>query len=67
MACMAYWYKIYQIWSKAEYNGPIFVIVSRYDILGPYLSLYYILWAILALSVSFDYIAIYVSGKRKSG
>jgi len=27
--------------SKVAYNGPVFLIVSRCDILGPCLSLYY--------------------------
>jgi len=34
----ALWDKVGQIWSKVAYNGPVFVEVSRYDILGPYLS-----------------------------
>jgi len=67
MACMAHWDKIGQIWSNVAYNGPIFVIVSRYDRLGSYLSLYFLLWAILALSVRIDHMAIKVPGKRESG
>jgi len=67
MACTALWDKNRQIWSKVAYNGPIFVIVSRYDSLGPYVSLYYHFLAILALSVRFDHIAIKVPGKRESG
>jgi hypothetical protein len=59
--------KIDQIWSKAAYNGPIFVIVSRYDRLGPYLARSYLFEAILALSMMFDGIAMKETGKRESG
>jgi len=67
IACTALWDKIGQIWSKVAYNCPVFFVVSRYDILGPCLSLYYHFWAILALQVKFDHITIKVSGKRESG
>jgi len=40
MECKALWYKIGRILSDVAYNGPVFVIVSRCDRLGPYLSLY---------------------------
>jgi len=59
-----------QDWSnliKVTYNGPVFVIVSRYDRLGPYLLLYFLLSAILALSVKFHHFTIKVPGKRESG
>jgi len=32
--------RIGRIWSNVAYSGPVFVIVSRYDRLGPYLSLH---------------------------
>jgi len=67
IACTALWDKIGQIWSKVAYNGSVFVVVSRYDRLAPYLSLYYHFWAILARSVKFDHITIKVPGKRESG
>jgi len=66
MAEMVLWCKIEQIWSYVAYNGPIFVIVSRYDRLGPYLPLCYLFWAILALSIRFDHFAIKVPGKREN-
>jgi len=67
MEYKAFWDKIGRIWSNVAYYGPEFVIVSRYDRLGPYLSLYYLFWAILALSVKFHHITIKVPGKRESG
>jgi len=63
----ALWDKIGQIWSKVAYNGPVFVIVSRDDILGPCLTLYYHLWIILAFYVKYDHIMIKVPRKRESG
>jgi len=66
-ACMALWDKIGQIWSKVAYSSPVFVIVSKYDRLGPYLCLNYLFRAILTLSVRIHYIAIKVPGKRESG
>jgi len=67
IACTALWDKIGQIWSDVAYNGPVFLIVSRYDRLGPRLSLYYFFCAILALSIRFDDITIKVQAKRDSG
>jgi len=67
MACTVFWDKIGQIWFKGVYNGPIFVMASKDDRLGLYLSLYYLLWAILALTVRFGRIAIKVPGKDHSG
>jgi len=46
MECKAPLDRIGRIWSNVAYNGPVFVIVSRYDRLGPHLSLYYLLWAV---------------------
>jgi len=65
--CKALWDMIGRIWSIVAYNGTIFVIVSRYCRLGPYVSLHYLFWAILALSVRFDHIKIKAPGKRESG
>jgi len=56
-----------QIISKAAYNGPVFVSVSRYDRLGPDLCLHYLFRAALALCVMFDHIKIKVRGERESG
>jgi len=67
MECRVLWEKIGQIWSKVAYNVPTIVIVPRYDRLGAYLSLHYLFWAILALSVRFDYIIVKVPGERESG
>jgi len=67
MPYMTLWDKIGQIWSNVAYNGPIFVIMSRYDRLGSYLFLSYLFWEILALSVMFVSIAMKVTGKRESG
>jgi len=67
MADMARWGKIKQIWPKVAYNGAIFIIVFRYDRLGPYLSLYYLFCAILALSFRFDPIAFKVPDNRECG
>jgi len=66
MECKALWDKIGQISSKVAYNGAVFVTESRYDRLGPYLSLHYLYWAVLALSVMFDYITIQEPRKRES-
>jgi len=41
MADMALWGMMEQVWPKVGYNGPIYVLVSRYDKLWPYLYLYY--------------------------
>jgi len=67
MECTALWDKIGQIWCNVAYNNPVFVIVSRYYRLGPYLSLYYLFWTVLALSVRFDHIMIKVPVKREDG
>jgi len=67
MECMALWDRIGQISSKVAYNGPVFVIVSRYDKLGLCLYLYYLLWAVLPLSVMFDHITFKEPRKRESG
>jgi len=67
MVCKALLDKIGRIWSNVTYNGPVFGIVSRYDRLGPYLSLYYLFWAVLALSVRFDHIKVEVLCKGESG
>jgi len=64
MAFLALWDKVGQFWSKIVYNGPTFVVVSRYDRLLPYLSLYYLFFGLL---VRFDHIAVKVPRKRKSG
>jgi len=48
------------------YNSPVFIIVSRYDRLGPYFSLYDLFCAVLALSVSFDRIKVKTPSKRES-
>jgi len=64
-AYTALWDEIGQIWSKVAHNCPVFVIVSRYDRLGSYLSLYHPFWAILALPVRFDHIKIKVPCKRE--
>jgi len=66
MECKALWDKSGRIWSSVAYSGPVFVILSTYDRLGPYFSLYYPSWAILALSVKSDHIKIKVPGKRES-
>jgi len=66
MECKALWPKICRIWSIVAYSGPVFVIVSRYDRLGPYISLYYPFWTALALSVRFEHIKIKVPGKQES-
>jgi len=65
--CNALWNKIGRIWSGVVYNGPVFVSVSRSDSLGPYVSLYYLFCAVLALSVRFDHIKIKVPGSAKVG
>jgi len=65
MAYTSLWDKISQIWSRVANNDPIFVTMSRYDRLKPYLSPYYLFWAILVLSVRFDQNAVKVPGKRK--
>jgi len=65
--CKAPWDKIGRIWSNVSYNGPVFVILPRYDRLAPHLSLYYLFSEVLALSVRFDDIKIKVAGKRESG
>jgi len=67
IACTALWDKIGQIWFKVAYNGPVFVIVSRYNRLGPYLTLYYLFWAFSSRSLRFDHIKIKVPGKREGG
>jgi len=67
IACTALWDKTGQFSSKVAYNRPVFVTVSRFDRLGPYLSLYYIFRALLAPSVRFDLIKVEVQGKRESG
>jgi len=58
IACTALWDKIGQISSKVSCNGPVFVTVSWYDRLGPYMSLHYLFWAVLARSVMLDHITI---------
>jgi len=64
--CNALWDKIGRIWSGVAYNGNVFVTVSRFDRLVPCLSLYYLLWAALSLSVRLDYNNIKVPFKRES-
>jgi len=39
---MALLANIEQFWPKVAYNGLVFVMVSKYDTLGPYLSLHYL-------------------------
>jgi len=65
--CKALWDKIGRIWTNVAYTGPVYVIVSRYDRLGPHVSLYYLFCAVLALFVRFDHIKVEVQGKRESG
>jgi len=55
-----------QICSKVAYNGPLLVTLSRYDRLGPYLSLHYLFRAALALSVMIDHITIKEPRKPES-
>jgi len=66
IACTALSDKIGQISSKVAYNVPVFVTMSRYDRLGPYLSLRYHFPAVLALSVMFDHITIKEPRKHDS-
>jgi len=66
IACTALWDEIGQIGSKVAYNGPVFVPVPRYDILGPYLSLHYLFWAVLSLSVRLEHNKVKVPCKRES-
>jgi len=49
------------------YNGPVFVTVSRYDRLEPYMSLRSLFSAVLALSVMFELIKVKVPGESESG
>jgi len=65
-ACTTLRDKIGQISCKVAYNSPVFVTVTRYDRLGPYLSLYNLFWAVLWLSVVFDWISIKETLKRES-
>jgi len=65
IAYTALWDKIGQISSKVAYNGPVTVTVSRYDRLGPYLSLHYLFWTVLALYVIFDHVTINEPRKRE--
>jgi len=67
MAYTALWDKISQNCSKVAYSSSAVVTVLRYNRLGPYLSPYYLFWAVLSLSVRFDHIKIQVPGKRESG
>jgi len=67
MECKVLWDKIGPIWSNVSYSGPVFLIVSRYDRLGPYFSLYYPFWSVLALSLRFDHISMKEALKRESG
>jgi len=64
-ACTALWGKIGQISSKVAYKCPVFVTVSRYDRLRPYLSLHNHCWAVLGLSVMFDHISVKETLKRE--
>jgi len=48
------------------YNGPVVFIVSRFERLGSYLSLYYLLCVVFSLSVRFDHIKVKVPCKRES-
>jgi len=66
MECKALLDKFGQVSSKVEYKGTVFVTVARYDRLGPYLSLHYIFWAVLALSVMFHHITNKEQRKRES-
>jgi len=66
IACTALLDTMGQVSSKVSYNGPVFVAVSRYDKLGPYLSLNYVFPGVLALSVMFDHITIKEPRKRES-
>jgi len=66
IACTALCYRIVQISSKVAYNGPVFVTLSRYDRLRPYLYLHYLFQAVFALSVMFDHIKIKEPRKHDS-
>jgi len=67
IACTAVWDKFGQISSKVAYIGPVFGTVSRYDRLGPYLSLHNLFWDVLWFSVMYDHISIKETLKRESG
>jgi len=67
MECKALWDKIFRIWSNGPYSVQVFLIVSIYDWLEPYFSLYYPSWAVLALSVRFYHISIKETLKRERG
>jgi len=41
MAGMALSGKVEQIWPRVAYNGPIHILVARYDNFWPYLCLHY--------------------------
>jgi len=56
MECKALWDKMGRVWSNVAYSGAVFLIVSRYDRLGPYFNLYYpfravwhFLWGLIIL------------------
>jgi len=64
-ACRTLLDKFVQISSIVAYNGPVFVIVPRYNRLRSYLLLNYLFRAILALSVRFDHIKIIAPDSAK--
>jgi len=67
IACTAVWDMFGLMSSKVAYNSTVFITVSRYDRLGPYLPLHNHFWAVLGLYVMFDHISIKETLKRDSG
>jgi len=67
IAFTAVWDEFGQISSKVACQVRVFVTVSRYDRLGPYLSLHNHFWEVLWFSVMFDHISIKEPQKGESG
>jgi len=65
MANMALWGQIDQIWPKVAYNGPMHVLVGRYDKFWLLYCLHYQFWPISTLSGKFDHIAIQMPSNCK--
>jgi len=63
MAGKAIWGKTARIWPKVSSNGPMYVLVARYDKFCPYLCLHYQFWRISTLSGRFDHIVIKIPSK----
>jgi len=57
MACMALWGQREQILPKESYNGPIYILVPRYDKFLRYYWLHYQFWPISTFSRRFDHLA----------